>query len=154
MNVLVVAPHPDDEAIGCGGAMCLHAARGDRVSVVFLTSGELGLAHLPRTDAWRIREGEATAAGRILGVSDCYFLHCPDWRLADSARDAAGLLHPVLAGEEPAVIYLPHPQDSHPDHRAAARVLGLALQVKSIPKQIYGYEIWSPLPAFDRIEDV
>ena len=65
MNVLVVAPHPDDETIGCGGTLCLHQQRGDRVVVVFLTSGELGLKHLPPQEAWTIREKEANAAARI-----------------------------------------------------------------------------------------
>src|SRR5262252_5885989 len=45
-NILVIAPHPDDECIGCGGAICLHAAKGDRVVIVFITSGEKGLKNL------------------------------------------------------------------------------------------------------------
>ena len=46
MNVVLIAPHPDDESIGCGGTVCHHTDRGDRVAVVFLSSGELGLQHL------------------------------------------------------------------------------------------------------------
>ena len=59
MNVVVIAPHPDDESIGCGGALCRHADAGDRVTVAFLTSGELGLKQLAREAAWQIREAEA-----------------------------------------------------------------------------------------------
>ena len=62
MNIMVIAPHPDDESIGCGGTICLHTAKGDHVSVVFLTSGELGLKHLPPEEAWKIREQEAAKA--------------------------------------------------------------------------------------------
>jgi len=74
MNILVIAPHPDDEAIGCGGSICLHVERGDRVVAVFLTSGELGLKHLSPAQAWGIREGEARCAARVLGLAGLHFL--------------------------------------------------------------------------------
>ena len=155
MNVLVVAPHPDDEAIGCGGAVCLHVARGDRVVVAFLTSGELGLKHLPRDEAWRVREGEARNAGNILGLAEMHFLRCPDWFLNESVPDAAGLLQPVVDGEQPQVIYFPHPQEPHPDHQAAAWILEMTLQrCKKRPAALYGYEVWSPLLAYDHTQDI
>ena len=68
MKVLVIAPHPDDESIGCGGTVALHVQRGDTVNVVFLTSGELGLKQFPREKVWKIREAEADAACKVLGV--------------------------------------------------------------------------------------
>ena len=104
----MIAPHPDDESIGCGGAICLHAARGDRVAVAFLTSGELGLKHLPREEAWQIREREAGAAGSVLGVARLAFLRYPDWFLGESVAEAGAALRRVIQEEAPAVIYLPH----------------------------------------------
>jgi LmbE family N-acetylglucosaminyl deacetylase len=157
MNVLVIAPHPDDEAIGCGGAACLHAGRGDRVSAVFLTSGELGLKHLPREEAWRIREAEAEAAANVLGLSGVSFLRQPDWGVGDQVPEAAAALRPVLARESPELIYLPHPDDGHPDHVAALPVLRAALApvagAHSSPA-LLGYEVWTPLGEFDHVEDV
>src|SRR5258706_2559089 len=96
MNVLVIAPHPDDEVIGCGGALCRHADRGDRVSVVFLTSGELGLKRLPREEAWAIREREATAAAAELGIAALDFWHGPDWVLAEHIEETAARLREAL----------------------------------------------------------
>jgi LmbE family N-acetylglucosaminyl deacetylase len=153
VNVLVVAPHPDDEAIGCGGAVCQHATRGDRVSVVFLTSGELGLKHLPREQAWRTREAEAEAAAVVLGLARVTFLRRPDWFVGERVEETAAALRPVLDQEKPKLLYLPHPEDEHPDHRASLAVVRTALRGGPAPAA-RAYEVWSPLSGFDHVEDI
>jgi LmbE family N-acetylglucosaminyl deacetylase len=155
MNVLVIAPHPDDEAIGCGGALCKHAAKGDRVAVVFLTSGELGLKHLPPAKARAIREREAKAAARILGAKKLCFLRLNDWFVGDSLKAGATRLRAVLAEEKPAVVYVPHETEWHPDHQAALPMLRLACGVaRAKVPEVRAYEVWTPLPEHDHVEDI
>lgn len=98
-NILVIAPHPDDEAIGCGGSICLHTSRGDRVAAAFLTSGELGLKHLPREKAWSVREEEARAAADVFGLRRLHFLRQPDWFVGKSIEETVAALCPVLEEE-------------------------------------------------------
>lgn len=150
MNVLVLAPHPDDETLGCGGALCLHATRGDRIVVAFLTSGELGLKHLPREEAWKIREAEARQAAKILGVHELAFLRCRDWELADDLVNAADRLRPILERERPDVIYLPHPLEWHPDHKATVRLV----EQLNPAGEWRGYEVWTPMPEHDHVADI
>jgi N-acetylglucosamine malate deacetylase 1 len=155
VNVLVVAPHPDDESIGCGGTIALHTSNGDHVEVVFLTSGELGLKHLPVTEARSIREAEAQAAATILGVAKLHFLRQPDWMLNDHIDQAAPELANILAKVRPDVIYAPHPGEDHPDHRVALEVLQTALsRLPRVGVQIYGYEIWTPVATYDHVVDI
>jgi len=155
MNILVLAPHPDDEAIGCGGAICLHADRGDRVVGVFLTSGELGLKHLAPAKAQAIREGEARKAGKILGLRKLFFLRQPDWGLRQAGRAAAKALRPIIQREEPQLIYLPHPREWHPDHRAVLPVLRAALRAAGLPPpELRGYEVWTPNADHDHLENI
>ena len=154
MNVVVIAPHPDDEAIGCGGTICLHVDRGDRVVTVFLSSGELALKHLPREEAWRVREGEALDAARVLGTAPPVFLRCPDWFLGDAIADAASGLRPVLERERPDAVYLPHPREWHPDHQAASAVLRTAMHQDIPAPTVLAYEVWTPLSAYDHVEDI
>src|SRR5262249_44922164 len=146
MNVLVLAPHPDDETIGCGGAICLHVQRRERVVAVFLTSGELGLKHLPLAQAWDIRGHEARRAGKILELSELHFLRQPDWQLGDGIQKAAAALRPILKSETPNRIYLPHPQEWHPDHQAALPVLRAAFKgARIIAPELWCYEVWTPI---------
>ncbi len=140
MNVLVIAPHPDDESIGCGGALCLHARGGDRISVVYLTSGELGLKHLPRHDAWLTREREAAQAARILGIARMFFLRLADWFVSDAVEKGAAKLRPILKRAKPGLIYLPHEQEWK--------------ESRTVTPTLRAYEVWTPLTAHDHVEDI
>jgi len=155
MNILVIAPHPDDEVIGCGGAIRLRTARGEHVTVVFLTSGELGLKSLSREQAWKIREAEASMSARILGVAELHFLRQPDWMLGDHLQAVTKALQPVLDATRPHVIYLPHPDDGHPDHRVTLSILRTALKrCRNLKPELLAYEIWTPLAAHDETVDI
>lgn len=155
MNVLVIAPHPDDESIGCGGTICLHTDRGDCVTAVFLTSGEFALSDLPREKAWAIREGEAEESAKILGIASVTFLRRPDHYLGDGIEEAAAELRTLLERLQPQLIYLPHAHEGHSDHRACRSIVQAALSGIMIPPPaLLGYEVWTPLSKYDRAENI
>jgi len=146
--VLVLAPHPDDETLGCGGALLLHKRAGARVTVGWLTDGRQGSAELAalrgaaRAQAEAAlaatRRSEALAAARVLGVDQTFFLEVPDGRLVCAPQIVAQLadrLAAWLTQPGPHVLYLPHPADVHADHRAAAALAGAVLQ--RVPRALH-----------------
>jgi LmbE family N-acetylglucosaminyl deacetylase len=150
----VIAAHPDDESIGCGGTVAKHCAQGERVEVVFLTSGELALSHMEREEAWRIREQEAQDAAAVLGIAELTFMRLPDWGVNDS-NGAADELATLIERLSPNTVYAPHPGDWHPDHRAAAKLArGAGRRVGLSLELVLGYEIWTPLSEYTIVEDV
>jgi LmbE family N-acetylglucosaminyl deacetylase len=151
-TVLAICPHPDDEAIGCGGTLRLHALSGDEVVVVFLTSGENGGHGL--SDAGTIREAEAKVAADILGIQRIEFLHEPDGKLEPS-EGLARRLRSLVDGVDPTVVYAPHPDESHPDHQAAAALTRSVLADLDRPLlEWWQFEIWTPLREIDRVVDI
>ncbi len=123
--------------------------------MVFLTSGELGLKDRPPKQAWKVRESEARAAGRILGVARLEFLRLPDWTAGEHIKRGARLLSPILKAERPEIIYLPHPRDWHPDHQAVLPLLRTAwLGIRRPAVELRAYEVWTPLSEFDHVEDI
>jgi N-acetylglucosamine malate deacetylase 1 len=154
VNVLCIAPHPDDESIGCGGALALHADKRDAVTIVFLTSGELGLKDRPKEEAWRTRESEAAAAAKILGISQLRFLRLPDWTLGEHVDAAADQLASLIQAIRPDLVYLPHPEEWHPDHKAAVTITQRCLKAVGISPELRGYEVWTPIQEHSRVLDI
>jgi LmbE family N-acetylglucosaminyl deacetylase/SAM-dependent methyltransferase len=145
-RVAVVAPHPDDELLGCGGTLRKHLAAGDHVAIAFVTSGErtAGLSGLPHGERLALREAEARESAKFLGLdeSDLHFLRYPDGGIDNSS---GGNLERTLSDLQPDLVYAPFPLDAHRDHVAAARLLTAALPSVPSVAHIALYEVWTAL---------
>lgn len=155
MHVLIISPHPDDEAIGCGGTMLKHVADGDTVHIVFLTSGERGGHGRPPQETAALREQEARQAALILGCQEPEFWQMPDGAVR-ATLPAQQRLVSTLARWQPAIVYAPHRQEMHPDHQAAARLVFRSVSDPTLANRpaIRLYEVWTPLQAMDVIVDI
>ncbi len=149
MKVLVIAPHPDDEALGCGGAIRLHANAGDEVYALYLTSGELGSPGEDQTATAQRREDEARRAAGELGISGLRFWRLPDTRVS-ADEPCQNRLRLLLEDLCPDLIYAPHGGESHPDHRAAADLTASVADARTVRT----YEVWTPLAQFMAVVDI
>jgi LmbE family N-acetylglucosaminyl deacetylase len=123
--VLVLAPHPDDEVFGCGGAIVQSLRAGAEVRLVVLTDG----AAQGDPD---IRRAEALEASARLGLDGPEFWGLADRSLEPDNADLADRMRALLAEVAPRLILLPSPSEIHPDHRALA-VLVYSLVQSAMP---------------------
>lgn len=143
-RVMVLAPHPDDECIGCGGLIVALRRRGVPVKVVLVSDGG-GAGGLP-PEAAAIRQREFDKALLQLGVEEQAKLGFIDGQL----HSAAGLHDAVAAvvrGWSPNWLLAPTSADAHRDHRAVARAARAAAQASATVEQLIEYEISTPQPA-------
>lgn len=114
-RVAIVAPHPDDEILGCGGLMARAAAADAQVHVVIVTRGQPPLFDAGLVEQTRQETHEAHA---ILGVSDTCFLDFPAAGLDQvPRRDLNAALSAVLSGIQPDLLLVPFVGDIHIDHQ-------------------------------------
>jgi LmbE family N-acetylglucosaminyl deacetylase len=151
-KVVVLAPHMDDEVIGCGGSLAQHVTRGGQVTVIFFTDGRDG-GRIPdgeadvtpsRDSLSRIRKSEARAALATLGIADAIFLDGVDCQVLSSPGLGERLREHLLA-IQPDLVYLPFFLEEHPDHRAISHLLLAAAQGTRLSFRCHGYEVWTPL---------
>jgi LmbE family N-acetylglucosaminyl deacetylase len=144
-RVLVVAPHPDDESIGCAGTILRHLSSGDETVILYVTDGSASRAlGLGADEMRRRRRDEARAACRVLGVEQVRWMGLDQhqWR----TDDLVTVLGKLLNDAPPDVIYAPSRIDFHPDHQRVAHAVALALiRHGSCPLTVRAYQIQVPL---------
>lgn len=143
MNVLVIAPHPDDEILGVGGTIAKRAMNGDSVYVCVVTkAGE----PLFREELVEQGRKECREADHLLGVEETFFLDFPAVRLEEVPRYKLneGLMQAVQR-VKPDEVYIPHRGDMQLDHKMIVDAVMVALRPKynHVVKRIYAYETLS-----------
>lgn len=152
-KVIVIAPHADDEIIGCGATIAKHTASGDEVVVIVATNAFIGAPNLyKKEDVTKVRE-EALSAHKILGVKETIFLDFPAPALNAFPEFKISLeMLKLFQNYKPDTLYLPHPGDIHQDHKAIYRASLVAARPQGNSKisSILCYETlseteWTPM---------
>ena len=148
MRVLVIAPHTDDEVLGCGGTIKKYTNKGDEVYLCIVTR-----AYTPDWNQEFIdnRKKEIKCANNILGIKDTFFLDLPTVKLDTIGQKK---LNDLIAGNvkktEPEILYIPFAKDTNKDHCLISEASLIASRPKpdsSIKKVLfYSYEALSFIP--------
>lgn len=142
-KTLVVAPHPDDEVLGCGGTMARIADNGHEVHVAIVTKG-----YEPAFSSESVAQvrAELVEAHKILGVTQCHYLDLPaaalDTLAGAELNAAIGKLVQEIA---PQTLFLPFLGDIHRDHQLifTAGLVAARPRGPDVPRRIYAYETLS-----------
>jgi LmbE family N-acetylglucosaminyl deacetylase len=143
-DALVLAPHPDDEVLGCGGTVIRKRDSGARVRIAWLTDGRKSHAHLiDAQELASLRREEARCAAERLGVAgeDTVMLDFENGKLAEQQAAAAAAVAAVVSEHRPDQVLLPCPWDVWPDHLATTEC-GRALRASGYEGRLLGYPIW------------
>jgi len=142
-RILVVAPHPDDEILGCGGTMIKHIEAGDEVYVCIATKGCMPLFS---TESVNKTRSEALECHKSIGVKKTFFLDFPAAMMEKVERyEMNGKILDVIKEVQPDIVFIPHWGDMQKDHQMVADACMVALRPKYEPKvkTIYSYETMS-----------
>jgi LmbE family N-acetylglucosaminyl deacetylase len=153
---MIFAPHPDDEILGCFGAIMSHPNKEEDVTVIYLTSGERGDSSIPPTFLKKAREQEARKVMSTLGIKHYRFLGYPDGGLTIDLATMDAVAN-VVAEYDPAYVYAPNGNEPHKDHRAACKIVTEALQSLALDRKYFViryYEVWGSLEKFNLVIDI
>lgn len=108
MNILAIGAHPDDIEYGCGGTLSKFYKRGDKISFLVMTKGEVG-------GKPSIRKTEQHNAAKVLGAR-IFWGNFGDTRI-NLDKTLINEIENVIRKVKPTLIFVHHPEDTHQDHR-------------------------------------
>lgn len=145
-TILIIAPHCDDEILGCGATMAKLISQGNKVFVAIMTNGYLGAPELFTKEGTEKVRSEALSSHKLLGVQKTYFLDFPAPKLDTlPLYKIAGKLNEIIKNVKATTIYIPHHGDIHKDHLITHQASMVASRpINNCPvRNIYSYETLS-----------
>jgi len=139
MNVLVIAPHADDEVLGVGGTIQWHAKRGDAVYVCVVANRVL--EHKVIAEYIRQTKQSSMKVKKLLGIKDYFFCDLMDEHLDESLIKVIVAIEEVINTATPDIVYIPNENDSNQDHRAVCQACQVACRNVD---RILVYEVLTP----------
>lgn len=149
MMVLVIAPHADDEVIGCGGTIAKYVEKGNEVILCIVTNGKPPIFDNSRAieNQWPHNNYvETQESNKILGIKETVYLDYPAVMLETVKRyELNEKLIDLLKEKKPEIVFIPHYGDMQKDHQIVADAVMVAVRPKYefAPKKIYAYETLS-----------
>lgn len=126
-KILVIAAHPDDEILGCGGTIATHIAKGDQVQTHILAEGITSRKQSGQNEELSYLHQSAIEANKILGVNDIHLHHFPDNSMDTVSRlEVTQQVEKIITHFEPDIIYTHHVGDVNIDHRRIHEALVIA----------------------------
>ncbi|MFH1968247.1 MAG: PIG-L deacetylase family protein [bacterium] len=143
MKILIIAPHPDDEVLGCGGTIKNYSKKGNEVYLCIVTC-----AYAPdwSEEFIKNRKKEIKASNKILGIKKTVFLDLPTVKLDTlPQKQLNDLISKTIEDVKPEIIYIPHKGDLNKDHQIVFEAALVALRAKPgvFIKKIFSYEVLS-----------
>lgn len=146
--VLAIAPHPDDETLGCGGTIIKHKANGHEINWMIVTEMKKDLGYTSEEINNRLLE--VRKVGESYGFSSLHECRFPATQLdRKSMSDIVQSFHSIFQKVKPNIIYVPHGGDVHSDHRIVFGALASCLKWFRCPsvRRVLAYETLSETEA-------
>jgi LmbE family N-acetylglucosaminyl deacetylase len=140
MKVLVIAPHPDDEVLGCGGTIAKFSSEGHEIALCIVTK-----AYAPEwTEKYLLQKtNEIKKSNEVLGITQTFFLDFPTIKLdAIRQKEINDAITGIILNFKPDIVFIPHKGDLNRDHRIVFQSSLVALRpVQHKTRQILSYEV-------------
>jgi LmbE family N-acetylglucosaminyl deacetylase len=145
-KILVIAAHPDDETLGCGGAIIKHVDNGDKVFILFLADGATSRVGNPNYPTKDMRINAGINASILLGSEPPVFFNLPDNKMDTIPfLDIVQMIEKVINDINPVVLYTHHFGDLNIDHQITHKAVMTAArpQPGCAVREIYSFEVLS-----------
>ncbi|WP_372634100.1 PIG-L deacetylase family protein [Cohnella sp.] len=144
MRVLAIGAHPDDVEILCGGTLAKCALRGDKVTIMIATNGNVGSAKLTKNEIASVRRKEAEASAGIIGA-DLIWMDYDDEFLFHDRETRMAFINAIRRAN-PDVMFVHGSSDYHPDHRICGEIAADCRIPVTVPLILTEYPAMARIP--------